>query len=361
MPFLIFAIFLFFGSVLTLIRAHWLWVWMLRIALTEWSWVLLLMAIAVVIFAGGGTNINHTARIIAAIAAIIYFLPLIQAVRVAIRDHIFLKMPVRSHVAFERIAIGDRGQHLDFYPSQHSGIAPCVVVVHGGGWQGGDTQELSALNSILAKNGYAVASVSYRLAPESEWPVPYEDVVGAIQFLRAKATRFKIDPDDLILLGRSAGGQLAAVVAVHKAVPGIRGCICFYAPLDMEFAYQTGREDDLLKSRQLLRNYLGGTLETAPRAYREASPILYVTQDTVPFLLIHGTRDELVWARHSQRFAGELQKHGVKYRHLEFPWSTHALDFPPLGLGRMLSTSAVLDFLQDVCKKPAAGKTTSAD
>ncbi|MEO6053955.1 MAG: alpha/beta hydrolase [Chthoniobacterales bacterium] len=342
-----FSLFLFIGSVLTLIRAPWLWVWMLRIILTEWSWVFLLLAIAVVIFAGGG-NIGRISRILAALSMIIYLLPLIHAARVAIKYRVVLKVPQVSRVAFERISVGDHGQYLDFYPSQHSGVAPCVVVVHGGGWRGGDTQELPALNSILAKNGYAVASVSYHLAPESAWPVPYEDIVTAMQFLRANATRFNINPDCLIMLGRSAGGQLAADVAVHKAVPGIRGCICFYAALDMEFGYRSGSENDVLKSRQLLRDYLGGTPETSPRAYREASPIFFITSDTAPFLLIHGTRDELVWAKHSQRFADELQKQGVKYRYLEFPWSTHALDFPPLGLGRMLSTSAILDFLREV-------------
>ncbi|MEO6846590.1 MAG: alpha/beta hydrolase [Chthoniobacterales bacterium] len=349
---LFFSLILCASSTLLFIRAPKLWIWGLKIFATEWSWIFLLVAILIAILANEKTLTSRLSRAAAIIAAIAYLIPVIQAVRVMERYGVHLKFDelFQHKVLFQNIAFGAQGQHIDFYPSSMRGKAPCVIIIHGGGWRGGNTQELSALNSILSKNGYAVASVSYRLSPGASWPAAYDDVVAALTYLRANAEKFNIDPDQLVVLGRSAGGQLAADIAVKKSVPGICGCICFYAPLDMVFGYGIARENDILHSPRLLRDYLGGTPKSAPKAYHDASPYFFIAHDTVPFLLVHGTRDDLVWVRHSERFADRLKENGVSYHMVTLPWSTHAFDFPPLGFGRIISTSVVLDFLHEVCK-----------
>ncbi len=71
---------------------------------------------------------------------------------------------------------------LDFYPAIGRTRAPCVIVIHGGGWDDGDRGQIPQLNYWLARAGYAVADISYRLAPESKWPAQREDVAAAVAY-----------------------------------------------------------------------------------------------------------------------------------------------------------------------------------
>src|SRR6185437_2536684 len=97
----------------------------------------------------------------------------------------------------------------------------------------------------LAGRGYAVADISYRLAPGAVWPAQRDDVLAAIAGLRGAAGRLGIDPDRIVVFGRSAGGQIAEAAAYWARDPGLRGVAAFYAPADMNFAYAFGREDDI--------------------------------------------------------------------------------------------------------------------
>ena len=247
---------------------------------------------------------------------------------------------------------------LDFYPAQgrEDGSAPWVVVVHGGGWDSGDLSQLSALNHHLARKGYAVAAVSYRLTPKWKWPVQREDVGAAVVYLRAHAKELGIAPDRWAILGRSAGGQIAEAIAypnpeqpaAHaggRAYPGPKACISFYAPADLNFAYRHSVEDDILRSRDLLRSYLGGTPDEAPGAYDDASPIRFVTAQSPPTLLFHGPIDALVWHRQSERLLARLREAGVNSQLISLSWVTHGFDYNLSGPGGQISTSAIDRFL----------------
>ena len=69
--------------------------------------------------------------------------------------------------------------------------------------------------------GYAVASIDYRLAPEFKWPAQRDDLLAAIRFLRAHAAALGIDEDRLVLLGRSAGGQIATAAAYAEVFDSV--------------------------------------------------------------------------------------------------------------------------------------------
>jgi acetyl esterase/lipase len=88
------------------------------------------------------------------------------------------------------------------------------------------------LNDWLARQGYAVASIDYRLCPEHKWPAQREDLLEAIEFLRAHATALGIDQAQFVLLGRSAGGQIATATAYWQHDPTIRGVVALYPPTD---------------------------------------------------------------------------------------------------------------------------------
>jgi acetyl esterase/lipase len=246
---------------------------------------------------------------------------------------------------------------LDFYralagtqtrPSPH----PCIVVIHGGGWDGGDRTQLAGWNARFAARGYAVAAISYRLAPQAIWPAQAEDVRAAIAWLKANAGRLGIDPARLVLLGRSAGGQLATAVGYGAHDPAIRGVIALYAPHDMPFAWSVSREDDTLNSVKLMSQYLGGPPDTPAQRerYESASGQLLASRDSPPTLLIHGVPDTLAWSRHSERLAARLAELGVKHTHLQLPWATHGFDFNPDGPGGQLADYAITRFLAEITK-----------
>jgi acetyl esterase/lipase len=174
-------------------------------------------------------------------------------------------------------------------------------------------------------------------------------VLAAVAHLRADAARFGIDPDRIVFIGRSAGGQIASAIAATGAHRWLRGCVCLYSPFDMMFAYEHGSDDDMLRSRWLLRCFLGGPPEMEAAAYREASAYLHAQETAPPFLLMHGGRDELVWTLQSERFAGRLAELGVPHVLVELPWATHAFDYNMTGPGGQITAACLEAFLRKVC------------
>lgn len=239
---------------------------------------------------------------------------------------------------------------LDFYRARSRDRAPCVVVVHGGGWDSGERTQLAALNFHLARRGVAVAAVSYRLAPKHRWPAARDDVRAALAYLKNQAGALGLDPTRFVLLGRSAGGQIAEAVAYDRPDPALRGLIALYAPADLHFAWKYTDERDVLDSFKLIGQYLGGSPETVPAHFDEASPYLHARSGSVPTLLMHGKIDSLVWRRQSERLAEKLQTEKVPHVFLEPPWATHAFDFNLHGPGGQLSTFAIDWFIDAVTR-----------
>jgi acetyl esterase/lipase len=241
-------------------------------------------------------------------------------------------------------------QQLDFYPAIGRPLAPCVIVIHGGGWDTGDRRQLPHFNYWLARKGYAVADLSYRLAPEWIWPAQRDDVAAAIAFVKGHASSWGIDASRLVLFGRSAGGQIAEACGYGLHDPALRGVVALYAPSDMRFAWTLGRPDDALNSPRLLRNFLGGTPETAGPAYDSSSGLFLVTPQSPPTLMVHGTIDTLVWQRHSIRLAARLTESGVPNMLVSMPWATHALELNQDSPSGQLTMYSLEWFLASACR-----------
>jgi acetyl esterase/lipase len=241
---------------------------------------------------------------------------------------------------------------LDLYRASRADgrAAPCVIVVHGGGWDSGDRTQLAPFNRWLAHRGYAVAAISYRLAPRFPWPAQRDDTLAAIAWLKAHAPELGLDPARLVLFGRSAGGQIAEDVGYAAHDPAVRGVIALYAPSDMIFGYEHAREDDVLKSPQLMRQFLSGTPQSARANYESASALPFVDRNAPPTLLLHGENDTLVWHRHSVRLDARLAEFGVPHAFVSLPWATHAFEYNLHGPGGQLTTFAVEWFLAAVTK-----------
>jgi acetyl esterase/lipase len=239
---------------------------------------------------------------------------------------------------------------LDFYRASDGGVRPCVIVIHGGSWSGGDSRQLPELNSYLARKGYNVAAVSYRLAPKYRSPAPIEDVKKAMSFLRRESRRLGIDTTTFVLLGRSAGAQIALLAAYTLRDSTIKGVVSFYGPADMVWGYSLPANPLVMDSRKVMSDYLGGSYEAVPQNYYNSSPVEFVTRESPPTLMIHGGNDPLVAYEHNIRLIKKLKGAGVPYYLLTLQWATHGFDYTINGPGGQLSTYAVEQFLSAAFK-----------
>ena len=153
-----------------------------------------------------------------------------------------------------------------------------------------------------------------------------------------------------MLAGRSAGGHLALLAGYTAADPAIRGVVAYYAPNDMTWSWNNPTNPRVLDSHKMLSDFLGGTPREASRKFLAASPLSFVDANDPPTLLLHGMRDELVFAAQSTRLAESLRGLGVRHLEIRFPWATHGLDANLSGPGGQLSTYAVERFLAYVTR-----------
>ncbi len=258
-----------------------------------------------------------------------------------------------KRVPYQRLEyrrIGDQALTLDYYPAQGVGGAPWVLVIHGGGWGSGNSTQLSALNSVLVRWGIAVFAINYRLAPKDKWPAPLADAQAAVAFIQDRAPDFGVSPERWAVLGRSAGAQIAGVLAYTMTENAPRGLVSLYGPTDLRLAWQSSKPGYILEPLTLLKNYLGGSPHEVPEQYQTGSPLLLATSASCPTLIAHGQKDKLVWHRQSERLEAQLREFKVPVTFLSLPWATHGFDFNLAGPGGQLFSQTLRCFFTQVLK-----------
>jgi acetyl esterase/lipase len=229
---------------------------------------------------------------------------------------------------------------LDLYlPSKPIGKLPVVVWIHGGGWDSGSKNFCPI--AFLAEQNTAVASINYRLTQSATFPAPLFDCKGAVRWLRAHADTYGLDSGHIGLVGASAGGHLALLMATTEHHPELEGdvggnlnessrvqCVCsFYGPTDLnrlvdDPASRTNATGEVAK-------LIGGPVAYNLEKAAAASPITYVDQTCPPVYLLHGSNDTLVPPEQSTLFYEALIKAGVP-AHLEIvPNKGHGITAPP--------------------------------
>jgi acetyl esterase/lipase len=189
-----------------------------------------------------------------------------------------------------------------------------VVIIHGGGWTGGDKAAAREFNigTNLALNGCVAISINYVLATKDKatWPNNLHDCMTAVRWLRKNAERLQVDPERIGVIGGSAGGYLAAMLAVVDAKDGLdpKGPYGDFS-CRVQCAVDMYGPANLTEHRDI--SMLGKTREQAPELYRLASPVTYVKKSTPPILILHGTADKTVDVKQSEQFAAALKKVGA--------------------------------------------------
>gem|GEM_PF-553494 len=195
---------------------------------------------------------------------------------------------------------------------------PVAVHVHGGGWTGGSKSSgyrFGELMPLLLERGYLVASLDYRLAPAHRYPAQIEDVKCAIRHLRARASRYGLDPDRIGAWGGSAGGQLVSLLGTADASAGFDVVGGFPGvSSEVQAVVAISAITDFTRPDELLDDY-SRVFRTWPDPSSaemvEASPLTHVSTDDAPFLLIAGEDDGLVLPAQSRRLHQRLLDAGV--------------------------------------------------
>lgn len=251
-----------------------------------------------------------------------------------------------------------------------------VIVVHGGAWSAGVRSDFPQWNRWLARQGFAVFDIDYRLAPQPNWQTATGDVKCAVAWVKAHAAEFQISPDRIALLGRSAGAHLALLVAyssddarlpsscaetktveesVLSRTPGeeVRAVVSFYAPTDLPWSFDNPANQRVIDGPAALSDFVGGNPHTTNEIgerFALMSPTTHVTARTPPTLLIHGGHDQLVRVENMFLLDRKLTEAGVRHETIFIPYAQHGFDYNFNGWGAQIVQPLLLDFLRENTK-----------
>jgi len=239
------------------------------------------------------------------------------------------KYKTYPNVVFEKV--DGKTLALDLYRDPKiTWRTPLVIYIHGGGWSGRTKMDGLFYADAFLQRGYAYASVDYRLSNEAIFPAQIQDAKAAVRFLRAHAAEYRIDPDQIGVMGHSSGGHLASLLGTtnddHEFDVGdnLTTSSAVQAVCDM-----SGPVDFLTPAPELaglLTKLLGGPVDQKRDLAKLASPINHVSSKSAPFLILHGANDPAVPKEESEEFSTALQKAGVPVQLVLLPNQPHDLN-----------------------------------
>lgn len=224
------------------------------------------------------------------------------------------RVSIEDGVVFGRA--GDFELLCDVYtPPGEVTNAPAVIVVHGGSWRGSDRKQLRGYCLLLGRMGYVCIAPEYRLSGQAQWPAQIHDLKAAVRWTRANAERLHINPDQISVMGGSAGAHLVLMLGGTQDVarfegecgtPGVSTAVasvmsfCGITDVRPGGDFLVDSLDDLLgKDANLNR-------------YREASPIDHVTSAYPPTFILHSSKDTTVPYRQATAMYDALLAVGVE-------------------------------------------------
>ena len=227
----------------------------------------------------------------------------------------------------EYVPGGGSSRSLDLYlpEAKPDKPLPLIVWIHGGAWLGGNKDRPNGI--ALLKEGFALASINYRLSQEAIFPAQIEDCKAAIRFVRAKSAEYGIDPTRIGVFGSSAGGHLVALLGVSadkkewevgenlNQASQVQAVCDWFGPTNLlTMGVQSGPDSrldhDAPDSPE--SKLIGASVQTAPEKANAASPLTYITPDDAQILILHGDKDPVVPMQQSETFHAALEKAGVK-------------------------------------------------
>jgi acetyl esterase/lipase len=243
-------------------------------------------------------------------------------------------------------------QLLDIYAPAGGKNQPVVIWIHGGGWRAGDKKEVHNKPRAFADKGFVFVSINYRLLPAVTITQMARDVAKAIRWVHDHATAYGGDPGTMIVMGHSAGAQLAALVCTDNrylkaeglSFAMIKGCV----PVDGD-TYDVPMQIKMVEEKRasIYRIKFGDE-----KMQKELSPVTHVTRgkNIPPFLILHVAEHPETKAQ-SQRLVKALTAAGVSAKAYPAAGKNHTTINADLGLSGDGPTRALFEFLSVVLKK----------
>ncbi|MXN92337.1 alpha/beta hydrolase fold domain-containing protein [Flavobacterium sp. Sd200] len=198
--------------------------------------------------------------------------------------------------------IGKRKLNLDvFYTTPKTNPKQtAVIIIHGGGWRTGSREQHYPMAQKLASLGYVCFTPEYRLSTEALFPAAIFDIKSAIRWVRSNASKYNVDENKIVVLGFSAGGEMASFMGTTANMPLFEGTLCntdkeskVNAVVDIDgtlsFVHPDGREGDDSKSTSAATYWFGYSKKENPMLWQAASPLSYVSSKTPPTLFINSS------------------------------------------------------------------------
>ncbi len=241
---------------------------------------------------------------------------------------------------------------LDVYAPTAGKNLPVVVWIHGGGWQRGDKSEVHKKPQAFVDKGFVFVAINYRLLPDVTIKQMAGDVAKAIRWVRDHAKDYGGDPDTILVMGHSAGAQLAALVCTDdrylkaEGLPLtiIKGCV----PVDGD-TYDVAMQIMTVEEK---RAAIYKTKFGDEQARKELSSVTHVAKgkNIPPFLILH-VADHPETKGQSQRLVKALQEAGISAQAYPAEGKNHTTINADLGQPDDKPTQAMFEFLSTVLKK----------
>lgn len=237
-----------------------------------------------------------------------------------------------------------RTEKLDLYLPAEGAAGekrPGVVIIHGGGWTGGDkgARREQNIGNTLAAHGYVCASINYVLADKKDanfmlrleqvFPQHLHDCRHAVRWLRANAERLQLDTEHIGVIGGSAGGHLAAMVGVagNAELSGEQGPLAKFSPQVQAVVPMYGAHDLVYRAQE--QEIWEEASNKLKELVRQGSPVTHIDKLDPPMLILHGTKDALVPVSQSERLAAALKEAGVEHQLLVIEGAPHSFHLQP--------------------------------
>ncbi|MHC4090925.1 MAG: alpha/beta hydrolase fold domain-containing protein [Planctomycetota bacterium] len=241
---------------------------------------------------------------------------------VMIPSQVRAQSPVPTHRDVVYGNAGGRDLLLDLYLPEGVNPAPLVVWVHGGAWRTGNK---TAVPPVFVENGFAVASLDFRLSTEAGFPAQVHDIKAAIRFLRGERARFGLRTGRIAISGASPGAHLASLVGVTNGHPELEGSIgdylgessdvqaivSYFGAPNLTTILGQSNPHGLGVRQPALELFLGAQPGAVPGIAQLASPVFHVDGNDPPLLLLHGDQDPQMPINQSHELEGIHRQHGL--------------------------------------------------
>lgn len=213
-------------------------------------------------------------------------------------------IPARGYSCHRDIAYGELPRHtLDVYvPDTADDATPVVVFIHGGGWESGNKNGYKFLGQALTSIGCVVVVANYRLYPQVSFPDFVEDAAAAAAWAQQHVAEYGGDPDNLFLMGHSAGAHITGLLALDPryldAAGGDARQLAGWIGLAGPYDFLPSKLDTL------------NDMFAPPDNYHDAQPINFASGNTLPILLMTGAADRTVSPRNSRKLADAIKRAG---------------------------------------------------